>query len=406
MLDKPLEQIKLPDLQELITDKVQEGKTIEYKQAMYRLDHPDEKERDKQKEELLKDVSSFANTIGGHLIIGMAEDKGVPTDILGVELQNPDDENKRLHQLIETWLEPRISCAIQPVEKEAGKYVLVIRVQPSMVSPHRVVYQRQFGQFWARNSAGAYRMDTSELRRAFTLSESIYEQIKQFRRERVRQVLNGETPVPFGDKSTAILHLLPLDSFATKLSFSVSDLQSQIARLRPPTAQRSHSHRINLDGIVAHWGGGATGNVSNTAYTQLFRNGIIEAAVCDIVGTVTDWHFLRIKEIEAELPQRLPDYLGCLRALGVQPPIYCFVTLTQVKGVFIADDRCRRLGKPLTPPIDRQVLFLPEALIDDLSVEPSAILTPLFDMIWNAAGYEKSFTSDSDGRSAEDGTVE
>lgn len=210
MLDKPLDQIELADLQELIADKVQEGKSIDYKQAMYRLDSPNPEDKDKQREEFLKDVSSFANTIGGYLIIGMAEDKGIPTAISGVPLDDPDKEKNRLHQLIEQWLEPRISCGIHAIEVQPKQYVLVIRVQQSLVSPHRVVYQKQFGQFWARNSAGAYRMDTSELRRAFTLSETIFEQIKAFRKERVRLIMAGETPVPMDATSKAILHLIPL----------------------------------------------------------------------------------------------------------------------------------------------------------------------------------------------------
>lgn len=399
MLNKPLEQISLADLQELIADKVQEGKAIEYKQAMYRLDTGHSSDRDKQHEELLKDVSSFANTIGGHLIVGMAEEKGIPTHMPGVPLDNPDSEKNRLSQLIETWLEPRVSCSVHTVEKEPRKHILLIRVQPSLVSPHRVVYQRRFGQFWARNSAGAYRMDTSELRRAFTLSESIREQIKQFRRDRVRLLLNGETPLPLPDEPALVLHLLPQHSFSTQLSLRVSELQSQVASLRPLMATRAHgcSHRINLDGLVAHWGGAATGNAPNRSYTQAFRNGIIEAAVCDIVGTENSVRFLWIKEIETELFRGLGDYLGCLRSLGVQPPIWCFITLIKVKGVHIADRCGKEPGSPRNPPIDREVLYLPEALIEDLSTEPAVILKPLLDMIWNAAGYEARLISGPDG---------
>ena len=196
MLDKPLDQIGIADLQELIADMVREGKSIDYKQAMYRLDDPDDKVRDRQREELLKDVSSFANTIGGHLIIGMSEDDQIPMSVIGVPIDDLDKEKNRVDQLIAQWLEPRISYDIHSIEVEPGKHVLVIRLPQSLVSPHRVVYQRQFGQFWARNSTGAYAMDTSELRRAFTLSETLIEQIKGFRKERVHLIMEGETPAP------------------------------------------------------------------------------------------------------------------------------------------------------------------------------------------------------------------
>ena len=169
MLDKPLKDIKLADLQELIVERVQEGKDIEYKKEMYLLDHPDPKSQNHQKEELLKDVSSFANTIGGHLIIGMAEDNKIPTDIPGLDIAERKRQEGRLHQIIARGLYPRISYDIFPVDVDAAKYALVIRVAQSFDSPHRVVYPNPFGQFYYRTSTGAQQMDTSELRRALRL---------------------------------------------------------------------------------------------------------------------------------------------------------------------------------------------------------------------------------------------
>ena len=40
-------------------------------------------EADADKKELLKDMSSFANTSGGHILIGMDTDDGVPVEIAG-----------------------------------------------------------------------------------------------------------------------------------------------------------------------------------------------------------------------------------------------------------------------------------------------------------------------------------
>lgn len=159
MLDKPIEQITLADLQELVDDRVQEGKTIEYKREMYRLDIADSKGREKQREELLKDISSFANTTGGHLLIGVDEDNGVPTDVCGFECANPDAIKSQITQLIEKWLEPRISLTVLAIQNESDRCVLVIRIPQSRIAPHRVVYKNAQGQFWARNSTGAYRME-------------------------------------------------------------------------------------------------------------------------------------------------------------------------------------------------------------------------------------------------------
>lgn len=379
MLDKPLEHIGLVDLQELITEKVREGKAIDYKQAVYLLDHADAQVRDKQRNELLKDVSSFANTIGGHLIIGMAEDDQIPTAILGVPIADLDNEKNRLDQLIARWLEPRVSYDIHAIEKEPGKYVLVIRVPQSLVSPHRVVYQGQFGQFWARNSTGAYMMDTSELRRAFTLSETIFEQIKAFRRERVRLILEGETPAPIVAGSKLILHLVPLESFTAQVSLDVSILKSAGTDFFP-LRQNGGTPRVNLDGFVTFWSDG---------YTQLYRNGLVEAVLSSVAVQSNEEGcpgLFDIDLIERSLVGSLPSYLRGYRKLGVHTPIWCCLTVTGTKGTAIH----RNLPFSRMLPIDRDVLYLPEALIDDLTADPLIVLKSLLDMMWNAAGYDQS----------------
>jgi hypothetical protein len=399
MLDKPLEQIGIADLQQLIADNVQEGKAIDYKRVMYRLDSrksldsPKTDDKDVQREEFLKDVSSFANTIGGHLIIGMAEEKSIPTDILGVPLENHETEILRLHELIDQWIEPRISCSIYAVETEPGKYVLVVRVPQSLVSPHRVVYQNRFGQFWARNSKGAYAMDTSELRRAFTLSETLFEQIKEFRRERTRLVLNGETPVQIADGAALILHLIPLDSFAARLDFSVDILKRNSSHIFALKAL-GRAQRVNIDGIVISPGGGTI----QSGYTQIFRNGVIEAVLGNITKPINNGQgmLLTIGIIQTALLNSLGEYLQPFQGLGIRPPVWCFLTLTRVKGAGIQSDA--DFEEKL--PIDRDNLYLPEVLLDDLSVNITKVLRPLFDMIWNAAGWEKSWNVTPDGRRA------
>ena len=73
MLGNDIEAITLADLQSLVTNAVSEGTTIEYKRDFYNLDVPNPQQKVKQHEEMLKDISSFANTIGGDLIIGIDE---------------------------------------------------------------------------------------------------------------------------------------------------------------------------------------------------------------------------------------------------------------------------------------------------------------------------------------------
>ncbi len=125
MIDLPLEKISFSDIDQFVQQKWSEGKSIDYKRDAYG-------NRDEDKKELLKDVSSFANTIGGDILIGIDEDKGVPIGIPGIVLADVDKEKLRLEGIIRQGLEPRIDFGIHHVTLPSGSFVLIIRVKESL----------------------------------------------------------------------------------------------------------------------------------------------------------------------------------------------------------------------------------------------------------------------------------
>jgi hypothetical protein len=40
--------------------------------------------------------------------------------------------------------------------------------------------------------------------------------------------------------------------------------------------------------------------------------------------------------------------------------------------------------------IDRETLLLPEIIVEDYSTDPATLLHPIFDAVWNSAGWPKS----------------
>lgn len=65
---KSLDDVRVDDLQGLITAGAREGAGLEFKEAMYDRRDPG------HVRELLRDVASIANAVGGVLLIGMRED--------------------------------------------------------------------------------------------------------------------------------------------------------------------------------------------------------------------------------------------------------------------------------------------------------------------------------------------
>src|ERR1700738_3276798 len=79
----PLERIDQSQLQALVSGKAEEALTIEYKPETYGGS-------DTARAEFLADVSSFANTRGGDLIIGIDAPKGVPKGLTPIFFGNAD----------------------------------------------------------------------------------------------------------------------------------------------------------------------------------------------------------------------------------------------------------------------------------------------------------------------------
>ena len=74
LLHIPLNQIDEARLQVLINAGAAESRTIEYKRTSYGNATADYSE-------VLADTSSFANTSGGDLVLGMDATNGIPTEI-------------------------------------------------------------------------------------------------------------------------------------------------------------------------------------------------------------------------------------------------------------------------------------------------------------------------------------
>ncbi len=376
MIPKDLDQIKEENLQALIDNSVLEGKTIEYKKSL-----PSNSESDKK--EFLADVSSFANASGGDLIYGIVEDRqtGKPKLVEGLSIANFDQEILRLDNLIRTGIQPRIpSINIQPIPLENSNIVLIVRIGRSWISPHRVIYN---DKFYSRSSNGKYPLDVGELRVAFNLSETITERIRNFRLDRISRIFANETPVPFYDNAKIVLHLIPIISLNPAQSYDISKISSNPASMLP-IYSAGWNNRYNLDGFLTYSGGGEE---KSHSYVQLFRNGIIEAVEGLLLRSRGEKLIIPSIAYERELLKSLTDYLSLLKTLNVELPIFVFLTLLGVKGYSMAVSDRFLFARSHT--VDRDILSLPEIIIESYDVSAKDVLRPCFDSIWNACGFPR-----------------
>lgn len=243
-------------------------------------------------------------------------------------------------------------------------------------------------KFYSRSTNGKYELDVTELRIAFNLSGTSVERIRSFRQDRISRIFANETPVPFKEGAKIILHLIPITAFDPSQQLDVQEIASHQQKLMPMIWSLC-SHRYNLDGFLTYSAGNSTRTHS---YVQTFRNGIIEA----VDGTLLEeGQIIPASSYEEELIKSVPSYLSVLKALNVALPVFVFVTLVGVKGYSMPVDRTCRFENT---PIDREVLILPEVMVETYECKIDEVLRPIFDSMWNAGGYVKSPNYDKEGK--------
>ena len=373
-------------MQLLVTDKVEEGKAIDYKST---LPGP----RDEDRREFLADVSSFANTVGGYLIFGMNEEDGLPTELIGVPASGWDSHMLQLESVIRSGISPTLSCHLHTVELTNTNRVLIIKIDRSWYAPHRVTY-RGHDKFYARSSKGKFPLDVDQLRAAFKSLGDMERQIKDFRIERLLDIEQDRTPIPMKGVGKMLLHLIPASTMSPFSNNIVWTTKPDPNDLRP-LGSSSWSSRRNYEGFLT-FGGGRTGPTSS--YIQLFHSGILEVVISNLINNSGSLNkkmlFSRI--YEEHIKNSLPYLLNFQKKLGLNAPIYLYITLIGCNGALMRDDYFMRDMEDF-PPIDRRIMDLPSSVIDGLDLNPTALLKPVFDVAWQACGFEQSLNFDADG---------
>lgn len=217
---------------------------------------------------------------------------------------------------------------------------------------------------------------------------------RSFRRERVDQIIHGNGPLPLKEGPKLILHLIPLESFRTKTSIHFDDVAWYTATF-PPISNRhtvGWGPRLNFDGLLVSWESEKAG--AFTTYVQVYRNSVIEVALDSISHLRDGVHHLSTGFYEMDVLNHVSLYLKGLTTLSITSPIFAFLTLTGVRRALIHTGP-HFLASP--HPIDRDVLLLPEIVIEDLNPSTAELFRPAFDLVWNSAGLPRSLHFDDQG---------
>jgi len=372
----------------LIAAKTPEMKIIEYKSELPKFDDRDEKK------EFLADVSSFANASGGDLIYGIIAKDGVPQHLKGLEIEEPVERKlMQLESIIRSNIEPKIpGLSLREIQINGDRYVIVIRVPRSWASPHMITLERKGdARFFSRFSKGKFDLDVSEIRTAFVLSETRVEQIKNFRIDRIGKIRSEDTSVLLNKNPKVIIHIVPITAFdPTRTLLDASILEKNRVEFQQ-IIPGSNGARANFDGYIT------CDNLTGLcgSYVQVFRDGIIESVDAKLIkpeSKAVDGHLgFSGQRLDCHIYNSIRRYISAEKKLAIEPPFLIMLSLSGVSGYVIFGNG---MGYPGI--IDRDVLQMPDIMVESFDYNHDEVMKLILDAVWNAAGYLESQSFDEE----------
>ncbi len=387
VLPYSLDQINEIHLQQLLAEGWVESQTLDFKRELPGRD-------DKAKLELLKDVSALANRDGGDLIYGIDDKEGSAVKLAPINSEPADAAKRRIAQVLDSGIEPRVPGLQIREVLVAGGYVLIVRVPSSFDGPHRHS-NGPWSRFVLRNHTTTTDMTYEQLRTAFDRTATLAERARQFRDERVNALKNQQTSVRVQPGPLCVVHLVPVASMAGRHSINIAELHDDFVGLEFKE-WRGASCKINLDGLLIHPIGIAEQDGA-LAYVQVFRTGVFEAV--RVGGGMVDpgRKLIPSTVVSGFFHDALGKLLTRARLFGITGPAVAGIAL-----LFVADykfgmheayfDMTRATAD------ERQHLVLPEVWVNSLeSARTDEIARPLLDILWQAFDLPRCSEYSEDG---------
>ena len=387
MLLQLLDQLTEPLLQKLCDDRCPESQTLEFKREI-------PGNSDKEKHELCKDIAALANTDGGDLVYGIEEHAGAAGAIQPIASEPADAAMRRIAQVLDAGIEPRIKGITMRHIDVSGGYAIVLRVPSSFDGPH-CIRTNSSRRFVMRNGTNTSDMSFDQLRGAFDRTATLAERAREFIRDRLQQIAERNTTAPLMEGPQWIVHLVPVAGLAGRRTVDLRSIYSKTYIEYLGSDWGGGSRTFNFDGVLIHPGGKQDDGFY--AYHHIFRTGALEGA--QLGGATRElspgveksfvWSLAMSKFFYFSVKR----YLSSAKTWGFAGPAVLSVAILNVKGFELGIGNGFHRFSLATA--DRPHLIPPELWIEDIdSINIDEAVRPLLDNLWQAFGVERCLDFD------------
>jgi|CXWL01.1.fsa_nt_gi hypothetical protein len=394
------------EIERLFTEKVQEGRTLEYKQTVGNSDD--------EKRELLEDITSFANTDGGWLLIGISEEDesgkkvGYPTKIVSHRLLLNSFREMANHAIADN-VRPRLH-EIDFCEIGMGNVgsVIGIRIGASRSRPH-VVERKKKITCVRRNAHGKQPMDSYELKEAYLRSMTIADEMQRFITNRQSQIVERHFDgLNINGQPLWAVHVLPESAFTARENVPLDRFRSP--RQVPQTVSgQAISFLPNHLGLLASDRGSTSG--TSNSYVQWYRNGVVESVSGKFGYAISEattfnneiiqpgTRLLREGAMVGLTGKFLANVCHLYGLLDVGPPYYVSAFLADCAGYGTKHSTSPEFGRTSQLIAPKNLVFPILEIETGISTpdEGAWILRPVFEHLAQAVGIWDSPMYSSDG---------
>ncbi len=385
LADMPADRIDAEVLRRALVDEEREGIRVEFKREVNQDDGA----------EWALDVSSFANTSGGVLVVGAEEDDGRLSGLTGLGVP-VDPEMQRLESILRDRVDPALpGVRVKPVDVD-GASVLVVTIPRSWRRPH-LVRRGSRWQLARRNSSGKYVLqEASEIRDEFLSSLEGEHSAVRWHEDRVNEVLAQEAPIDLVPGPFIVLTVQPLAAASTHATPVVDIAAVRSGRVHQwlqPLYGGSQATRVNIDGLITV--AGQSRSSQATGFAQLYRTG----SLCYV-----DKHMFSKDQgipgtlLFEELLDTSSRSVGAVEWAGAALPVVFHASLHGLSGQLFHTGRSKRAFDNYI--IDRDRIMLPSVVVEQQlssSDQAARAIKPMLDGLWNAAGADRCEYIDDTG---------
>lgn len=376
------DKLQNADIKRLVENQIQESSSLDYKKELAIS-------KDKDKKEFLFDVSAMYNTDGGCLVFGIEEEKdqnnqntGKPKEITGIEIQNSDKLIQQIEDIVKNCTEPSINQLIINELEIEGQTVLILGIPKGLGLPSMVTYN-QTNKFYKRRNSGKYAVDVYELNNMFMQNQVLKEKASDFRKKRIKTVLNQESLPNLVVDNSFFVHIIPfsfLDNHIVDFSKAEKD---NILDMRP-IGTTGWDKMYNIDGYATFTTSSDRQQISS--YNQIFRNGIYEAYTSELFfedrnGNIAFNGMAMIKETL----RTISEGLKVLNHMQFEPPFLVSFSFHNVLGKLLYNDTSF-----YSRPFKQNEIIFPLILIPTYESDIYNLIKPNFDILWQSFGFAKS----------------